>query len=159
MESDFFLDVDLDDDVKLDDYNDALSTYKEWKSIYREIKLNLLLEQGKRIEFDIDNISKFITLDSNDYEWASGLVVPMKNICCTVSGMTFILNDSKIEKLTLKAHCIENQNGEIVKAILKDGMFLTIKQVLIGSHLFFNMIPTSLQEHRDKQLEKIIPKK
>jgi hypothetical protein len=153
MEPDFFLDVDLDDDVKLDDYNDALSTYKEWKSIYREIKLNLLLEQGKRIEFDIDNISKFITLDSNDD------VVPMKNICCTVSGMTFILNDSKIEKLTLKVHCIENQNGEIVKAILKDGLFLTIKQVLIGNHLFFNMIPTSLQEHRDKQLEKIIPKK
>jgi hypothetical protein len=83
----------------------------------------------------------------------------MKNICCTVSGMTFILNDSKIEKLTLKVHCIENQNGEIVKAILKDGLFLTIKQVLIGNHLFFNMIPTSLQEHRDKQLEKIIPKK
>lgn len=154
MEPDFFLDVDLDDDVKLDDYNDTLSTYKEWKSIYREIKLNLLLEQGKRIEFDIDNISKFITIDSNDYD-----VVPVKNICCTVSGMTFILNDSKIEKLTLKLHCIENQNGEIVKAILKDGMFLTIKQVLIGNHLFFNMIPTSLQEHRDKQLEKIISKK
>ena len=103
MEPDFFLDVDLDDDVKLDDYNDALSTYKEWKSIYREIKLNLLLEQGKRIEFDIDNISKFITLDNDDD------VVRVKNICC--------------------------------------------------NHLFFNMIPTSLQEHRDKQLEKIIPKK
>ena len=42
MEPDFFLEVDLDDDVKLEDYNDALSTYSDWKSIYREIKLNLL---------------------------------------------------------------------------------------------------------------------
>ena len=135
MDPDFFLEVDLEDDVKLEDYNDALSTYSDWKSIYREIKLNLLLEQGKRIEFDIDNISKFITIDTNDD------FVPMKNICCTESGMTFILNDSKIEKLTLKVHCIENQNGEIVKAILKDGLFLKIKQILKGNHLFFNMIP------------------
>lgn len=135
MEPDFFLEVDLDDDVKLEDYNDALSTYSDWKATYREIKLNLLLEQGKRIEFDIDSISKFITLD-NDED-----VVPVKNICCTVSGMTFILNDSKIEKLTLKVHCIQNQNGEIVKSILKEGQFLKIKQILKGNHLFFNMIP------------------
>jgi hypothetical protein len=135
MEPDFFLEVDLDDDVKLEDYNDALSTYSDWKATYREIKLNLLLEQGKRIEFDIDNISKFITLDSDED------VVPVKNICCTVSGMTFILNDSKIEKLTLKVHCIKNPNGELVKEILKHGQFFKIKQVLKGNHLFFNMIP------------------
>ena len=135
MEPDFFLEVDLDDDVKLEDYNGALSTYSDWKATYREIKLNLLLEQGKRIEFDIDNISKFITLDNEED------VVPVKNICCTVSGMTFILNDSKIEKLTLKVHCIQNQNGEIVKSILKEGQFLKIKQILKGNHLFFNMIP------------------
>lgn len=153
MSPDFLLEVDLDDDVKLEDYNDALSTYSDWKATYREIKLNLLLEQGKRIEFDIDNISKFITLD-NDED-----VVPVKNICCTVSGMTFILNDSKIEKLTLKVHCIQNQNGEIVKSILKEGHFLKIKQILKGNHLFFNMIPISLKEHRDELLEKILAKK
>lgn len=141
MEPDFLLDVDLDDDVKLDDYNDALSTYKEWKSIYREIKLNLLLEQGKRIEFDIDNISKFIILDGDD-DIVHKPLISVKNICCTVSGMTFILNDNKIEKLTLKVHCIENQNGEIVKEILKDGMLLKIKQILKNNHLFFNIVTT-----------------
>lgn len=133
MEPDFFLDVTLDDNVKLEDYDQALSTYNEWKSVYREIKLNLLLEQGKRIEFDINNISKFITLDSTED------VVPIQNICCTVSGMTFILNDSKIEKLTLKVHCIQNQNGEIVKSILKDGLLLKIKQILNKNHLYFNI--------------------
>ena len=142
IEPDFLLEVDLDDDVKLEDYNDALSTYSAWKATYREIKLNLLLEQGKRIEFDIDNISKFITLDNEeDVVPVLEPPYPVKNICCTVSGMTFILNDSKIEKLTLKVHCIKNPNGELVKEILKDGKFLKIKQILKGNHLFFNMIP------------------
>jgi len=134
MEPDFFLDVTLDDNVKLEDYDQALSTYNEWKSVYREIKLNLLLEQGKRIEFDINNISKFIILDGNTED-----IIPVRSICCTVSGMTFILNGSKIEKLTLKAHCIENQNGEIVKAILKDGLILKIKQILNKNYLYFNI--------------------
>ncbi len=142
MEPELFLDVTLDDDVKLDDYNDALSTYKEWKSIYREIKLNLLLEQGKRIEFDIDNISKFITLDKNDI----GSAPSVSELCGNVSGMVFILNNNKIEKLTLKIHIIENLQGKVVKELLKEDIKLVIKQRINGSHLYFNMIPTSLQE-------------
>ncbi len=142
MEPELFLDVTLDDDVKLDDYNDALSTYKEWKSIYREIKLNLLLEQGKRIEFDIDNISKFITLDKNDI----GSAPSVSELCGNVSGMVFILNNNKIEKLTLKIRIIENLQGKVVKELLKEDIKLVIKQRINGSHLYFNMIPTSLQE-------------
>lgn len=44
---DYLLDVELEGDVKLSDYDMALSQYPDWKSFYREIKLNYLLEEGK----------------------------------------------------------------------------------------------------------------
>jgi hypothetical protein len=60
---DYLFDVILGSDLEFDDYNLALSSYPTWKSIYREIKLNYLLEGSKKIQFVIDDIQKYITLD------------------------------------------------------------------------------------------------
>ena len=37
---DYLLNVDLEGDVRLSDYDKSLSQYPDWKSFYREIKLN-----------------------------------------------------------------------------------------------------------------------
>ena len=37
---------------KIDDYEDILSRFSNWKKYKREINLNQLLEDGKKIEFD-----------------------------------------------------------------------------------------------------------
>mgnify|MGYP000043853743 CR=1 FL=1 len=78
------LDVKLNNNT-LDQYDKALSTYNEWKSFYRDIKLSTLLE-GKRVQFDVDNIQKigmvndFVTLENPG---------KMQTMAFNISGMTF----------------------------------------------------------------------
>jgi hypothetical protein len=129
----YSFDVLLDDNLEFDSYNEALSSYPTWKSIYREIKLNYLLEGGKKVQFDIDDIThKYITLD--DYHQNQ---VSLKNVCCSVIGMTFILNGNKIEKLTLKTRILTTDPGKVVKSIVDTGIEIKISQFISGKILNF----------------------
>ena len=104
------LNVKLDNNT-LDQYDKALSTYKEWKSFYRDIKLSTLLE-GKKVQFDVDNIQKigmvhyFITLENPG---------KMQTMAFSISGMTFIIKDNNIEKLTLETEFLETECGQKLK--------------------------------------------
>jgi hypothetical protein len=128
----YSFDVLIDDDLEFDSYNEALSSYPTWKSIYREIKINYLLEGGKKIQFDIDDIHKYITLDDYHQHYVS-----LKNVCCSVIGMTFILNGNKIEKLTLKTKILETVQGKLIKSIVDTGIEIKISQFIRGKILNF----------------------
>ena len=51
MEHTFSIDV---DGLKIDNYENYLSKFSNWKKYKREINLNLLLESGKKIEFEVE---------------------------------------------------------------------------------------------------------
>ena len=129
---DYLFDVILGDDLKFDDYDEALSSYPTWKSIYREIKLNYLLEGSKKIQFDIDDIQKYITLDDKHQHQVS-----LQKVCCSITGMTFILNDNKIEKLTLKSKILDTECGKIVKSIIDVDIEIKVSQFIYGKTLNF----------------------
>ena len=129
---DYLFDVILADDLEFDDYNLALSSYPTWKSVYREIKLNYLLEGSKKIQFDIDDIQKYITLDDVHQHQVS-----LKQVCCSITGMTFILNDNKIEKLTLKSKILDTECGKIVKSIIDSGIEIKVSQFIHHKTLNF----------------------
>ncbi len=129
---DYVFDVSLADDLEFDDYNEALSSYPTWKSVYREIKLNYLLESSKKIQFDIDDIQKYITLDDIDQHQVS-----LKMVCCSITGMTFILNNNKIEKLTLKSKILDTECGKIVKTIIDNGIEIKVSQFIHKKTLNF----------------------
>jgi hypothetical protein len=50
-------DVVLENDVELNHYDRLLTKFPQWKQYKREIKLNVLLNEGKRIGFDVTEIS------------------------------------------------------------------------------------------------------
>lgn len=132
---DYLLDVELEGDVKLSDYDMALSQYPDWKSFYREIKLNYLLEEGKRLQFTIDNISKFVKLEDEDNIESE---LHYKDICGTVSGLVFIINNDRIEKLTLKFVVLEKTDaGKIVKNLIENKIKFSIKQFILEEHIHF----------------------
>ena len=133
---DYLLDVELEGDVKLSDYDMALSQYPDWKSFYREIKLNYLLEEGKRLQFTIDNISKFVKLEEAEEGIESDL--QYKDICGAVSGLVFIINNDRIEKLTLKFVLLDkNDAGKIVKNLIENKIEFSIKQFILEEHIHF----------------------
>ena len=129
---DYLFDVILGDDLEFDDYNETLSSYPTWKSIYREIKLNYLLEGSKKLQFDIDDIQKYITLDDRHEHQIS-----LKKVCCSISGMTFILNNNKIEKITLKSKILDTECGKIVKSIIDVDIEIKVSQFIYGKTLNF----------------------
>jgi hypothetical protein len=129
---DYLFDVILGSDLEFDDYNLALSSYPTWKSIYREIKLNYLLEGSKKIQFDIDDIQKYITLDDQHSHQIS-----LQKVCCSVNGMTFIINNNKIDKLTLKSKVLDTECGKIVKTMIQVGMEVKVSQFIYDKNLNF----------------------
>ena len=48
----------LGNDVELNNYDRLLTKFPQWIQYKREIKLNVLLNEGKRIGFDVTEISK-----------------------------------------------------------------------------------------------------
>lgn len=119
----------------LDQYDKALSTYNEWKSFYRDIKLSTLLE-GKRVQFDIDNIQKigmvhdFITLENPG---------KLETMAFSISGMTFIIKDNDIEKLTLKAEFLDTDCGNKLKEIYDSGIEIEVRQVFTERNVSFTI--------------------
>lgn len=125
------LDVKLKNNT-LDQYDKALSTYKEWKSFYRDIKLSTLLE-GKKIQFDIDNIQKIGTLSGS-----SGKLV--SEMCFIVSEMCFIIKDNNIEKLTLEVEFLETDCGKKIKEICKHNLEeIEITQIFTERNINFTI--------------------
>ncbi len=128
------LDVKLNNNT-LDQYDKALSTYNEWKSFYRDIKLSTLLE-GKRVQFDIDNIQKigmvhdFITLNNGN---------KLDTMAFSISGMTFIIKGNDIEKLTLKAEFLETDCGRKLKELYESGVELEVQQNIKGKSISFTI--------------------
>ena len=119
----------------LDQYDKALSTYNEWKSFYRDIKLSTLLE-GKKVQFDVDNIQKigmvhdFVTLENPG---------KMQTMAFNISGMTFIIKDNTIEKLTLKAEFLETECGQKLKILYDAGIELEARQVFTDRNVSFTI--------------------
>jgi len=119
----------------LDQYDKALSTYNEWKSFYRDIKLSTLLE-GKKVQFDVDNIQKigmvqdFITLENPG---------KLQTMAFSISGMTFIIKDNNIEKLTIEAEFLETDCGKKLKEIYDAGIELEVRQVFTERNISFTI--------------------
>jgi len=119
----------------LDQYDKALSTYNEWKSFYRDIKLSTLLE-GKKVQFDVDNIQKigmvqdFVTLENPG---------KLQTMAFSISGMTFIIKDNDIEKLTLEAEFLETDCGKKLKEIYDAGIELEVRQVFTERNISFTI--------------------
>ena len=119
----------------LDQYDKALSTYNEWKSFYRDIKLSTLLE-GKKVQFDVDNIQKigmvhdFVTLENPG---------KMQTMAFSISGMTFIIKDNNIEKLTLRAEFLETECGQKLKELYDTGIELEVRQVFTDRNVSFTI--------------------
>jgi len=51
--------------------------------------------------------------------------------------MTFILNNNKIEKLTLKSRILDTECGKIVKSIIDTGIEIKVSQFLYEKTLNF----------------------
>lgn len=117
------------DNNKIEDYNKVLSAYKEWKSFYRDIKLNTILE-SKRIQFDIGDIFIMGSVTGN---------MSLKTIAFIVNEMVFIINNNNIDKLTISGKFTDTEYGTKLKKMYDTGIEFEISQIFNRETLSFNI--------------------
>lgn len=130
-------------DAKLEYYENILKEFSDWSAFKREIKLSNLLE-GKRVQFDIENIYKkgliwgiLKSKNSNNH------LISLKDACFDIKSMHFTLNSNDIEKLTLGIKPLNTENGKILKSIIESDINLEIYQCISDDELkYFYIQPT-----------------
>jgi len=105
---------------RIEDYEDILSRFSNWKEYKREINLTQLLDDGKKIEFQVEipnNHSVLYVSASDDFDVA---ITSLVNVCSVIQKMTFVIQNNKVLKLNVE---INSQNAlriERINRILKD---------------------------------------
>lgn len=115
--------VELDNN-KINDYDNLLSRFSNWKKYKREINLNQLLESGKKIEFEVDipNYQNVFYINiSTDSMKTSGA-------CATINKMTFIILENNIISLKVSAIILKTTFGNILANLLEDDIDLNLCQ-------------------------------
>lgn len=127
---------------KIEDYDNLLSRFSNWKSYKREININILLESSKKIEFkvDIENQSfggMYISIEE-DKDTSDIL---LKNVCAVIKSMTFIIKNSIVIDLSIEYKVLETEKGKILSNMLNDFDFdLSQKYLDNGEVLGFYLI-------------------
>jgi hypothetical protein len=120
------------ENVLIDQYEEMLSKYGEWISSKREIKIASLLNPDVKIQFDIESLSILAFANEVDYSESRWdyKVDNIKDVAIHIKGMTFILKDGIVEKLTLKCRRMETPMGKVVSNIMDAGIDIDMKQMI-----------------------------
>ena len=120
----------------LDQFEDLISRYKEWTSFKRDIRLTNILESGKRIQFDIESISLSAQLGNFGNE------VSLQLSTLAIKGMSFILKENKVEKLTLRCRLLETPMGKVVKELMENSMDIDLRPHIIDNKVVYFYVDT-----------------
>ena len=109
------------DDIEISSYEDILSRFSNWKKYKREINLNHLLEEGKKVQFEVEienNSSVFYVSTSDDSSNNFLYTTSLVNVCAVINKFTFII---LLKTLTTKW-------GKTIKNILESDIDLKLYQ-------------------------------
>jgi len=154
MEKEF--EVILDNNT-LADYEVFLNRFKNYKENLREIKLNQLLNEGKRIEFIVDIIRHpsgvyYLELENDDIKFD----ISLKNAAATIKDFKFILNGNKIDKLIINTKILTTPGGKELQLLLESGFVIIAKQLFAPSFVKFYLTFPDKSDIRDIKINSLL---
>lgn len=126
VEKDF--NIQLSDNT-IEQYDMLLSRFKDWLKYKRDIKINSLLESGKRIEFTVelqDNTIYISSVVDDDISKVNSL----NNACAVVKNMKFIIYENKVEKLDIKISTLTTYYGKIIHDLIRADIDVKLNQYI-----------------------------
>ena len=112
---------------KMDDYEDILSRFSNWKEYKREINLNQLLEEGKKIEFEVEIPNNHSVLYVSVVDKGETITRPV-NVCSVIQKMTFIIQNNEVLKLSIEIKLLTTNWSKIITNLLESGIDLKLHQ-------------------------------
>jgi hypothetical protein len=113
---------------KIEDYEDILSNFSNWKKYRREINLNQLLEDGKKIEFEVEISNSQGVLYVSVSDKIDTSITALVNACSVIKKMTFIILNNEVLKLTIELKLLTTKWGKIITNLLESGIELKLHQ-------------------------------
>lgn len=103
------------DGIKLSQFENKFKQWPQWTQFKREIKLNTLLN-GKRIQFDIEDINEYGKLSGRSFD------PMMSDIVFTVKCISMIIKDDFVEELEIEWRPLQSDLGRTIIGILDSGL-------------------------------------
>ena len=107
------------DGIKLSQFENKFKQWPQWTQFKREIKLNTLLN-GKRIQFDIEDINEYGKLSGRAFD------TMMSDIVFTVKCISMIIKDDFVEELEIEWRPLQSDLGRTIIGILDAGLEIDI---------------------------------
>ena len=113
---------------KIEDYEKLLSRYSNWKKYKREINLNQILEDGKKIEFEIEILNKHSVSYIKIYNKNDDIDSLLRNACASITKMKFIILNNKVLNLIVYCSKLSTNSGKILENNIKSDIDLKLYQ-------------------------------
>jgi|APGre2960657423_1045063.scaffolds.fasta_scaffold03582_1 hypothetical protein len=126
--------IELDNNT-LEQYEELLSNFNNWKEYKREIKLNSILED-KKIEFTLD-----ISGHAHGVMYVNVLVDDDVNLQqknsrdgqLAIKHMKFILKGNNVLELEITIKTMTTEWGKIIRNLIESGVDLKLKQHIVDN--------------------------
>jgi hypothetical protein len=124
--------IELDNNT-LEQYEELLSNFNNWKEYKREIKLNSILED-KKIEFTLDISGhahgvmyvNVLVDDEDDFDI-------LKKTSSAIKHMKFILKGNNVLELEITIKTMTTEWGKIIRNLIESGVDLELKQYIVDN--------------------------
>ena len=126
MEKQFDIKID-NTTCKFSSYSKVLENLPEFKQFKREITLNNLLYEGKKIQFDVSEIVGINSSIFGSTGEPDTINISLRSLSFKVKEMVFIIQDEFVEKLSVTIETLENQEGRILEGLLENGFHLSLR--------------------------------
>lgn len=113
---------------KIDDYEDILSRFSDWKAYKREINLTQLLEDDKKIEFQVEIPNNHSVLYVSVSDELDSTITSLVNVCSVIQKMTFVILNNKVLKLNVEIKLLTTRWGKTISNLLESDIDLKLHQ-------------------------------
>jgi hypothetical protein len=113
---------------RIEDYEDILSRFSNWKEYKREINLSQLLEEGKKIEFQVEIPNAHSVLYVSVFDKIDTKITSLINVCSVIQKMTFVILNNEVLKLNVEIKLLTTRWGKIISNLLESDIDLKLHQ-------------------------------
>ena len=113
-------DVVLEDGTTLDSFESMLTRYNQWAEFKREVRITGLLNQGKKVQFDIEDANLLIYTDTDALQY-------IHNAAFRTDTISFIIKDEQILEVKISGEILPSQIGQTIKTILDEGLDVKVR--------------------------------
>ena len=104
-------DVELEEGTTLDSFESMLTRYNQWAEFKREVRITGLLNQGKKVQFEIEDANLLVYTDTDAIQY-------IHKAAFRTDTITFIMKDEQLIDVKISGEILPGLMGQTIKAIL-----------------------------------------